>query len=342
MATIDNNKAILSIDGGGIRGLIPAIILTELTKRLAARGKTDPLHKYFDLIAGTSTGGIIAAGLAAPAPGQPSDPAMTPEGLRDLYLKDGPTIFARERFRSLREAFRDFNYKAVVQEKYDADPLEDLLDQYLGNATLHDALTNVLITAYDIRNRSSLYLRGGPDLNALSPENYYFYAAARSTSAAPTYFEPEPVTAIGSQVSRVLVDGGVFANQPAMCAYSQACKLGWDPSKLEMLSLGTGYQTRQFKFDEAKDWGPINWINPAKGAPILSILMHGQADSTDWQMQQIMGTRFTRLDANLSHGNVNDDLDDASKRNLRNLSNFAQHVIQANSQQLDDWAVRLT
>jgi patatin-like phospholipase/acyl hydrolase len=345
--TMENGiKTILTCDGGGIRGIIPAMILKELEDRLAALGKREPLHRYFDLIAGTSTGGIIAAGLAAPHPKEPGKPAMTAEHLVTLYREDGAKIFARDRFRNLREAFRDLSIGPILQEKYDAAELEGLLSMHLGDTRLSQALTNVVITAYDIENRETVFLRGGQDIDALNQQNgvrhdFYFRAAARATSAAPTYFEPAPVSNIASGDSRTLVDGGVFANQPAVCAFAQARALGWPPDKIRMLSLGTGYQTRPFPFDDAKNWGPGNWINPMKGAPIISILMHGQADSINWQMEQLLGDAFTRLDAKLVKGKGNDDMDDASPENLRALADLAGDIINGNDQVLSDWASRL-
>jgi len=98
---------VLSIDGGGIRGIIPAAILVELEKRLERAGKSKPLCRYFDLIAGTSTGGIIAAGLTAPHPQRPNEPAMTAGELLRLYKDRGSAIFSRNRFRRIREAIFD-------------------------------------------------------------------------------------------------------------------------------------------------------------------------------------------------------------------------------------------
>ncbi len=95
---------ILSIDGGGIRGLIPALVLLELENRLGAAGKDRQLYKHFDLIAGTSTGGIIAAGLTAPNPANKTQAAMDAAGIVSLYRDEGDEIFSRDRFRRIRES----------------------------------------------------------------------------------------------------------------------------------------------------------------------------------------------------------------------------------------------
>ncbi len=337
MATNQGRKAILSIDGGGIRGIMPAVILQALERRLAERGKTKPLHAYFDLIAGTSTGGIIAAGLTAPHPDGGDAPASTAEGLVSLYREHGTTIFARDRFRGLREAFQRLSIEPMLQEKYAAAPLEGVLATYFGDGLMSRALGNVLVTAYDIQARRTHFMTGGPAY-AGATHDYRFRDAARATSAAPTYFEPEEVENLKTGKVHTLIDGGVFANQPSLCAFAEARYL-WPDSEQEILSIGTGYQNRPFPFDSVKDWGPVKWISPSEGAPIISILMHGQAHSANWQMDQILGERFTRLDAELV--NANDDMDDASTENLDALSALAGGIVEAKGQALDAWADKL-
>ncbi len=339
MAIEGGRKAILAIDGGGIRGLVPALILAELERRLQARGKTAPLHAYFDMVAGTSTGGIIAAGLTAPGRNDPSKPAMSAGSLVKLYHDEGETIFAKDRFRGLREAFRRLNPAPLLQEKYDAAPLEGLLSHHLGDAVLSEALTNVVITAYDIEARRTHFMLGGPELGQ-GAGDFFFKDAARATSAAPTYFEPKRLSDIRTGRAHVLVDGGVFANQPSICAYAEARAL-WPDVEMELLSLGTGYQTRRFDYDDAKDWGPLNWISPGHGSPIISILMHGQAHSANWQMDQFLGKAYTRLDAAMIPGLGNDDMDDASAENLTELTALAKQIIHGNSAELDAWADKL-
>lgn len=334
---------ILSVDGGGIRGIIPTAILLELERRMAEAGKTKPLHEYFDLIAGTSTGGIIAAGLTAPHPMNRRKPAMDPASLRLLYRDRGAQIFSRRAFRRIREAI--FNPQSIIQEKYDADYLETELKKHLGEKSrLSDALTKTLITAYDIENRQTVVMKSWPGSKGQMSRDYLFWEAARATSAAPTYFEPAQVTELVSNSTQTLVDGGVFANDPSMCAFAEARRAGADPVNMLMVSLGTGYQTRPFLFEDAKDWGPLNWINPNHGAPIISILMHGQAHSTGYQLDLILNemtgaTNYYRFDAELSA--ANDDLDDASETNLNALEALARHIIQDSDAALDDIVARL-
>jgi len=135
-------RFILSIDGGGIRGIIPAVILVELAKQRDGL----PLHKAFDLIAGTSTGGIIAAGLTCPHPSKAGEAACTPADLLGLYANLGADTFRES---SLSDVFNPFG---LNDPSYDADVLEAKLKQRLGTATLDKGLSTVLIPAYDIRS----------------------------------------------------------------------------------------------------------------------------------------------------------------------------------------------
>jgi len=221
---------VLSIDGGGIRGLVPALVLEELERRLKAKGKTKPLHAYFDLVAGTSTGGILAAGLTAPHPQDMGRPAATPAELVALYRDQGGDIFDRSFFRSVRKAFANIfsgNLSGIVEEKYSHGPLEEKLRRTLGSRRISDALTSVLITAYDIGERTTVVMKKRPLRPGESPhDDFLFWQVARATSAAPTYFEPARVPNLTTGKSMTLVDGGVYANNPSVCAFVEALKMG--------------------------------------------------------------------------------------------------------------------
>jgi patatin-like phospholipase/acyl hydrolase len=338
---------ILSIDGGGIRGLVPALILEELEKRLQAKGKTEPLHSYFDLIAGTSTGGIIAAGLTAPHPHHVTRPAATPAELVALYRDQGGEIFRNDVFTRMRRFFANIftgNLGGVVEEKYDHKPLEEKLRATLGGRRVSEALTGVLITTYDITTRDTVVIKKRPLCEGEAPhDDFLFWQAARATSAAPTYFEPSRVTNLTTSQSLTLVDGGVFANNPSVCAFVEALKMGASPENVVMVTLGTGYQNRAYSYYETRNWGPINWINPAYGAPIISILMHGQCSAAEHQMELLLRAgghgNYYRFDAELN--GVNDEMDDASEENLAALETFAKTLITTESATLDEIVERL-
>src|SRR5207248_2491706 len=137
---------VLAIDGGCIRGIIPATVLADLETR-AGR----PIADLFDLIAGTSTGGILALGLALP--GEGGKPAYRPGDLLELYVGEGPNIFRRSIFDRIR------SLDGAIDERYPADGLERVLKEALGEARLRDALTGVVVTAYDTDRRQPFFFR---------------------------------------------------------------------------------------------------------------------------------------------------------------------------------------
>ncbi|MBR0558206.1 patatin-like phospholipase family protein [Ciceribacter sp. L1K23] len=350
-------KFILSIDGGGIRGTIPAVILTVLEKKLWKRSKKLPLHRYFHMIAGTSTGAIIAAGLTCPKPGQPSEPAADATTLLDLYKSKGAKIFDIGLFRKIA------NFGGLFEERYDAGALEKILTEMLGKKTeIKDALTKVLITGYDIHARRAVFMTNADR----DHERFYFWQAVRGSSAAPTYFEPALVEDLarvkhGEIPALPLIDGGVFANDPAMAAYVEGCKLGWrdDGEKIVILSLGTGSANRKIPYQQAKSWGAGGWINPANDTPLISVLMQGQSSTASYQLNKLLNVEppsfadgatvvttdnrekldYFRLDAPLV--GVNDALDDATPKNISDLERFGLTLAQKHDLALEEIADRL-
>ena len=140
--------------------------------------------------------------------------------------------------------------------------------------------------------------------------------AAHATSAAPTYFEPVRLGA------RTLVDGGVFAINPAVFAFTEA-----QPLEL-LLSLGTGSHTRRLPYDEVKDWGRLEWAEP-----IIDVVFDGSADAVDTQLQALAGDRYVRLQTRLDE--ASDDLDDASEENLAALRREAERLIAERDADID-------
>lgn len=313
---------ILSIDGGGIRGLIPALVLAEL-ERQTGRAVAD----CFDLIAGTSTGGILALGLAAP--GQGGRPRYSAQDLAGLYLQEGTRIFDENLWRHLT------NPMGLRAAKYPSDGLEGVLKQYFGETRLKEALTEVLVTAYDLEKRDAFFYRRR---RAQEDARYDvpMRVAARATSAAPTYFEPALVPWPGER--DVLVDGGVFANNPAMCAYAEAWqtlgKTGRSAEDLLLVSLGTGLYAKPYRYEEARGWGVAGWARP-----VLDVIFDGVADTVDYQLRQLLparedGTpRYHRFQADLDAGLS--EMDDTSPEHLEGLRRAAEGILKRQAAEVE-------
>jgi patatin-like phospholipase/acyl hydrolase len=317
-------QRILSIDGGGIRGIIPATVLAAIEERTGKR-----IAELFDLIAGTSTGGILALGLTV-ADGGPV-PKWSAAALRELYFERGRDIFRAPLIRVLSSGF------GLIDERYPSEGIEDVLREYFGEARLAQALAPVLVTAYEIELRQPFFFRS--ERARAEPERYDYPAwqAARATSAAPTYFEAARVPAPEDpNDAYALIDGGVFANNPSMCALVDAIRgSGQEPGDLLMVSLGTGELTRRIPFAEARDFGLAEWARP-----LLNVVMDGVSDATDFQCRQILGERHFRFQTPLETGM--DDLDDVSQTNMEALAERAKRLVADRSADLDRVCAELT
>jgi uncharacterized protein len=310
---------ILSIDGGGIRGIIPAKVLAKI-EELAKK----PIAELFDVIAGTSTGGILALGLTCPgADGKPKHPASD---LVDLYVNKGADIFTKSWLADEEE---------IIAPKYKAAHLEQTLAEYLQDARLKDAVTPVTVTSYETERRKPFFFRSVRAAKDPSQYDYFMRDVARATSAAPTFFPPHRIDTTSPDYYS-LVDGGVFANNPGMCAYVDALnEIGARPDVF-MVSLGTGTLTRPLQYHDIKAWGEVQWVQP-----IINVMMDGVSNATDFQLEQILGTaNYYRLQTTLDI--AKDEMDDASSDNIRNLVLQAENLIQASTDTLSNICERLT
>jgi uncharacterized protein len=313
-------QKVLSIDGGGIRGIIPAIVLAEIERRTGKR-----IAEMFDLVAGTSTGGILALGLTKP--GRDGGPEYSAKKLIDLYETEGGKIFSIPVWHRIKSA------GGVAEEKYPSKGIEEVAKEYSGGVHIAEALTEVLVTAYEIEGRAPWFFkrRHARDENR-EGDNFLMREIARATSAAPTYFEPFLVEG-GPHDKCALIDGGVHSNNPAMCAYVEARKIHPDENDFLVVSLGTGELTRNMPYEEVKGWGLALWAQP-----ILNVVFDGVADTVDYQLRELLFTeegdarRYYRFQTVLDIGK--DDMDDASATNIAALKTKAQEIIDENEANL--------
>lgn len=307
-------KLILSISGGGIRGLIPAIILAELEKRI---GK--PIADCFDLISGTSTGGIIACLLATP--NNNGTTKYTSSKIVELYKQFGKTAFYRNSFRKV------LSLGGLLSTKYSTKPLAKLLHEYFGELKLSQTKTNLLIPTYQISNTPAPHFfktqyATQPDS---SIDNPYLWECARATSAANGYFKPYKMND-----SYTFLDGGVFANNPSMCAYSEM-KNAYGNEPVCVVSIGTGEDLVGYKYDKIKFWGMAQWALPFFKHTSIS------ADSTvDYMLRTfaVNSDKYYRLQASLDEDSL--QMDNISDANLAMLELAAKKVIIDYSDLIDE------
>jgi uncharacterized protein len=305
-------------------------VLAELERR--TRRATCQL---FDLIAGTSTGGILALGLVTPqADGRP---AYSAADLVGLYEHEGAAIFGASlwlRIPVLRTLLE------LVGTKYPARNIEQVLGRFFGDVRLSQALVPVLVTGYELEKRDPWFFRSE---RAKTRPGYDFPMrdVARATSAAPTYFPPLGIGVPRPERTRALVDGGVFANNPAMCAYVEARTSYPDASDVLVVTLGTGQTARPIHYRQAKGWGIAGWARP-----LLSVVFDGESDVVDYQLEHLLEPgpgglrRHYRFQAALDP--AESAIDDASPGHLERLKALAQHIIAHNDAALTALAGVLT
>jgi patatin-like phospholipase/acyl hydrolase len=322
------------------------MFLAEIERRTGRR-----IAEMFDLIAGTSTGGILALGLSVPQDQKGKRPRYEASQLVSFYEEDGKEIF--------HAFWRDIvSLHGLTEERYPSEPIERVLQKYLGEETrLSQALTEILITSYEIETCRPFYFtrrkarakRGG----RFDPR---MWEVARSTTAAPAYFSPFQIKR--SKRSHLppltFIDAGVFVNNPTLCAFAEAVSMHREPathlapegrpggSKQSerpvetqsgsvadgvdylVLSLGTGEINTPIRYEDARNWGTLRWARP-----LIDIAYDGGSDAVDGQMRQLMHVMkrpylYYRFQPSLSEGIS--ALDDISDRNIEDLKRRAESV----------------
>ena len=309
---------VLAVDGGGIRGIIPALVLAELERRTG-----QPVCRMFDVLAGTSTGGLLALGLALPD-GR-GEPVMRSEHIIELYQRAGSSIFVRDTHNP---------WHALLHERYNSEHIENTLDRFFAGTPLSAAIVDVLVTSYDLLARD-VYLLSTWNARENPSHDMPMRVAARATSAAPTYFDPVPVVTGDPPQNRLLIDGGVCANNPAMCAYAEVQRRN-PGAEVVMLSLGTGDTSRPYPHHEVRDWGLAHWARV-----ILHVVIDGASEMTHLQLRELLHpSRYVRMQVELQR--ANDHLDDASDDNIDLLRTEAERLIADSDRDLDAIAALLS
>ncbi len=250
---LNRPRRLLSIDGGGLCGIIPAQALMEIERQLdALTGDPQPLCNRFDLIGGTSTGAILAVGLAL---------GLSAQEMRDFYLNLGPEIFKKD---CLLER---------PWHKYPSGPIEQCLkDKFGATTTLGDGSlrTLVLLVAKNATQGNDWFFTNNPGSRFFDyNKKLLLWHIVRASSAAPTYFPPHAFAipdSTGTPQTYEFIDGGVSSyNNPSFQVFLEATEpdygIGWPrgADKLLLMSLGTGYSSVAIKEGEAKDYTVLNW-----------------------------------------------------------------------------------
>jgi predicted acylesterase/phospholipase RssA len=344
--TANPKYKILAIDGGGIRGIIPAIILTEIEKRTQKQ-----IFSLFDLIAGSSSGGILALGLTKPRldlAGSDSPPVAqySAEELLQIYLEYGAEIFYEPFWEQLLGQLEDI----FVQPKYSSEGREEIIKQYFGDSPLENNLKEVFVTSYDIEQRIPIFFTNKLEKQQTKSKKFRKLClgftltdAALATSATPTYFAPYRVSSShNTNGFYTLVDGGLVANNPANLAILEAQisrqenQQALNIEDILVVSLGTGSLTSVYPYDQVKNWGLLQWTKP-----LLNMVLDGGSEVVAGELERLFEatnkghkTSYYRFQPFLK--SELEDIDNAKPENLRQLQTLANILIQEKNQEIDE------
>ena len=326
---------ILSIDGGGIKGVFPASYLMQIEAELSKKaGVKTKIYEHFDLITGTSTGGIIALALSLGIPAKE---------IYQLYKENSEGIFGKKRKWLVQQIFKP---------AHDNEFLEKLIRQKFReynngiDPRLKDSKTPVCIPIYDL-------IKGNPSV-LKSPYHSAFqrdfhipmYQAAMATASAPTYFTPYSNKYIDlkdvEQPFSNKVDGGVMANNPTLIAFLEAIKaFKVEVNSLEILSIGTGHK----KFTDGnsnRSWGLYYWIVKNKRKRLIELFMQSQSQLVSNYLSLLhVGIDksekenfvYDRVDVLLSEG-TDIDMDESNIVLIENFGELASIEFQENGKNI--------
>ncbi|KAL3722195.1 hypothetical protein ACJRO7_034547 [Eucalyptus globulus] len=336
---------ILSIDGGGVRGIIPGVILAYLEAQLQERdGPDSRIANYFDIIAGTSTGGLVTAMITAPKDNRPIYAACD---IKDFYYEHCPEIFPYKNCDNFIFKLRS-SAEAVKGPKYDGTELHSTVNKLLKGITLSQTLTNVVIPAFDIK-RLQPVIFSTIDAKKDPLKNARLADVCLGTSAAPTFLPAhffQTTDKNGNIRSFDLVDGGVAANNPTLVALNLVRRENLsqnelfkginlrDTDQILVLSLGTGTTKNEEKYSatEAAKWGLLPWINYNGSTPIIDIFNEACSDMVDIHLS----THFQSLSCQKNYLRIQDDtltgkessLDNSTRENLERLVEIGEKLLQ--------------
>ena len=250
----------LAVDGGGIKGVIASRALAILEDYMK-----QPAYEVFRLLAGTSTGAIVSAGIAT---------GLFGEELHQLYCDFGPKIFRK----SLRSSLWP-----LTRYRYPLEPLRSALEEYLGNKVMGDFWfdgkpIDLVVTAFDLVKNKTLFIK--PFKQDDGYDQWPVVKAVLASSSVPSYFPP---------VENRYVDGGVgsYHNPCYIAAYEAQFVLGWDPAETTLISLGTGREPHYLQPNQIKQFWTWHWISPVLGA---------FQQSSDDQQVHLVETFFKEMD----------------------------------------------
>ncbi|KAJ9063420.1 hypothetical protein DSO57_1000013 [Entomophthora muscae] len=318
---------ILAIDGGGVRGILPAAILRQLE---VEAGK--PISEMFDLIAGTSTGAILATMLALPESKGSTKPKFSANDGVGLYLDRCPEIFHTTLLRRIK------TLSGLASAQYSGACKRKVLEEYMGDTRISDLLVDIIVPSFDIREGRPYFFKSSKARR--DPKcDYLLTDVLDATSSAPTYFAPHKVEGYDAPKEfgyRSFVDGALTANSPALCALAEAYRnYGADPANTVLVSLGCGASEVGVDHEVAKHWGGLSW------APFFpNVMLSSSVNTVHYQLAHVVPpAHYFRVQTDIPAAHA--DIDNVTKSNLNWLADHGSSVASACRSQLKNLATLL-
>ena len=316
---MDRIIKILSIDGGGIRGVLPATFLSSLEERLqeSTGNKDYHLADYFDLIAGTSTGGLLTCMYLTPDDNNALVPKYTARQALEFYFGYGDSAFTA----NTEGGFH----------KYSPVGLEAGLNKFFGNLKLSQLIKPCCITAYDMLHCEP-YLFFSHRATSDPRANFFVKDVARATSALPGIFPPATISSLSDR-KRTFIDGSIFAYNPALQAYIRAKSIFPNAKHFALLSLGTGLPATAYTPQQLEDTSEKNWARL-----LADIAFSAHSDMVHFQLEEIFmnkpGSKYMRLQPSL-HG-LNKEMDNVSHENVLSLYKAGLEFVAGNEKTMTE------
>lgn len=333
-------KTILSIDGGGIRGIIPAAILEYLETKIQDILGDDRVRigNLFDFVAGTSTGSIVGALMLIPKDNIKEGDLIRPKykmsEIVKMYVELGDTVFESSFWHNVKTCW------GIFGPKFPASNIEDPLFLYTDHCKLGDLIKPCMFSGYDIdKRRVNFYTNSDESRKYV---NYYVKDVVRGSTSIPSYFPPAFFK--DGMEANTIVDGGMFANNPSLAAYIEVSKTvfngkvnRFDPNELIVVSLGTGdFKQKSYPYNKTKRWGKAEWV-----LPILDILLTSHAEVTHYEMNKLFSVydalhNYKRINPTITKGSPS--ALDSSRKNISNLLIDVKTYIENNKEMLNTLA----
>lgn len=331
---------VLAVDGGGVRGIIPAVVLQYIENRIIeiTENPDARISEYLDFVSGTSTGSIISA--MTITPDEHGKPAYKMEDVVQAYFDLADVVFKKNFWRNVKTVWGLFG------TKYDVKGIDNQLLTKFNHWRMKDLLLPCAFTGYDTDKRKPVIYTNKDQVEKYG--DYFIKDVVRGSTSIPSVFKPAYFRD-GIDVN-TLIDGGVFANNPSMVAYIEIIKTMCikkakkcekvTPENMLFLSFGTGEAPLDsYPYKKIKKWGMVRWF-----LPILNILLQGVGEITTYEMMKLFDSynspkNFIRINPPIILGNSSGE--DASDENMKHLHQDAKNYVAENEEFLNDIAQQL-